>query len=58
MRNPAEAAYDIAQICPNGHVANSSTVHKPELNQEHCAKCGGTSTVRISGESSLARCFG
>jgi hypothetical protein len=32
--------YDIAQICPNGHVANSSVRLFPQFNQSHCDKCG------------------
>jgi hypothetical protein len=33
-------SYDVAQICPNGHVANSSSVRFPQFNQVHCEKCG------------------
>ncbi len=32
--------YDIAQVCPNGHVANHSTVAYPEHNRKHCEICG------------------
>lgn len=32
--------YDVAQVCPNGHVANSSIVNCPEFNQDFCAECG------------------
>jgi hypothetical protein len=33
-------SYDIAQVCPNGHVANDSTQRDPEFNMEFCDKCG------------------
>jgi len=32
--------YDIAQICPNGHVANSMAASYPDSNQDFCEKCG------------------
>ena len=32
--------YDVAQICPNGHVTNSSSGHLPEHNEKFCSKCG------------------
>ena len=32
--------YDRAQICINGHVINSQSVHHPEHNKEFCDKCG------------------
>ena len=32
--------YDVAQICQNGHVANSTTRNMPEFNQKFCEKCG------------------
>ncbi len=32
--------YDVAQICLNGHVINSSTKSYPNSNQKHCDKCG------------------
>jgi hypothetical protein len=32
--------YDVAQVCPNGHVANSSTRNAPEDNKDHCEHCG------------------
>jgi hypothetical protein len=33
-------SYDIAQVCPNGHVANSSYQEFPEYNREFCEHCG------------------
>ena len=32
--------YDVAQICENGHVANSMAHDYPNSNQDHCDKCG------------------
>ena len=32
--------FDIAQICENGHVANSSTQDFPQFNQKYCKRCG------------------
>ena len=32
--------YDVAQICENGHVANSMARDNPARNQDHCDKCG------------------
>ena len=36
----SDSYYDVAQICENGHVANSSAHDYPDSNQEHCDKCG------------------
>ena len=35
-----DSHYDLAQICENGHVANSSARDYPVSNQDHCDKCG------------------
>jgi hypothetical protein len=32
--------YDIAQVCPNGHVANSTTIETPEFSDDFCEECG------------------
>ena len=32
--------YDVAQICENGHVANSMARDHAASNQDHCDKCG------------------
>ncbi len=32
--------YDAAQICTNGHTINRSTRMMPNLNKDHCTKCG------------------
>jgi hypothetical protein len=34
------SGYDIAQICLNGHVANSATIDFPQFNQKFCDECG------------------
>lgn len=31
---------DTAQVCPNGHVANKSSVSYPEFNKDFCEHCG------------------
>jgi hypothetical protein len=31
---------DVAQVCLNGHTANSSTQKMPELNKPYCDQCG------------------
>jgi len=40
--------YDVAQICPNGHVTNSSTINRPELNEMFCEKCGAETITNCS----------
>ena len=35
-----DSYYDLAQICENGHVANSCARDYPARNQVHCDKCG------------------
>ena len=32
--------HDVAQICENAHVANSMAHDHPDINQDHCDKCG------------------
>lgn len=32
--------FDVAQVCPNGHVANSTTIQTPEFNDDFCEECG------------------
>ena len=36
----SDSYYDVAQICENGHVANSMARDYPQRNQDHCDKCG------------------
>ena len=33
-------AYDVAQICLNGHVINSTTQQLPQFNKKFCDRCG------------------
>ena len=35
-----DSYFDVAQICENGHVANSMARDYPNSNQDHCDKCG------------------
>jgi hypothetical protein len=32
--------YDVAQVCPNGHVANAMTRQEPERSKDFCERCG------------------
>jgi hypothetical protein len=34
------AYYDVAQVCQNGHVINSSARESPERNKPYCSECG------------------
>ena len=38
--------YDVAQICQNGHVANSSFIDFPQFNQNFCEKCGASTITK------------
>lgn len=40
MPRPPRDTYDSAQICPNGHVANSRADDYPNHNADRCEKCG------------------
>jgi hypothetical protein len=35
-----DEGYDIAQVCRNGHMVNSSSNRTPQFNQDHCDRCG------------------
>ena len=37
--------YDVAQICPNGHVTNAWARDSPEHNQNYCDRCGEKTIV-------------
>ena len=39
-------AYDVAQICQNGHVVNTSFIDFPVFNQNFCAKCGAATITQ------------
>ncbi|UPU37491.1 DUF2321 domain-containing protein [Geomonas paludis] len=32
--------YDVAQVCPNGHVSNEMSVAYPDFNRDFCESCG------------------
>ena len=36
----SDGYYDVAQICTNGHVVNSSASSVPQSNQKYCTECG------------------
>ncbi len=36
----SQEAYDVAQVCVNGHVVNSSSKRFPHHNQDFCSACG------------------
>jgi hypothetical protein len=38
--NPEHASYDMAQVCLNGHVINSTAEDNPEFNESFCSQCG------------------
>ena len=38
--------YDVAQICLNGHVINSSTQESPQFNTKFCNRCGQPTTTQ------------
>lgn len=38
--------YDVAQICQNGHVVNSSFVDYPQHNQNFCEQCGSATIIK------------
>ena len=57
--------YDIAQVCINGHVVNSSTNERPQHNKEYCEKCGSKTIIKcqqcgtqIQGEYHVEGVFG
>src|SRR5450432_4188033 len=41
----SQDSYDVAQICMNGHVINSSSLDEPQFNQKFCARCGEETTT-------------
>lgn len=41
--------YDVAQICGNGHVANSFTKQSPQFNQTFCQTCGAATMTTCPG---------
>lgn len=46
--------YQVAQVCPNGHVTTSSADQYPELREAFCSKCGkSTITTCPNCEASI-----
>ena len=43
--------FDVAQVCPNGHVANSSHTRNPEFSTKFCEKCGEATITQCPNES-------
>src|SRR5262249_35658910 len=48
-------AYDIAQICLNGHVINDRAFTQPNLNQDHCQHCGEPTITKCKSCASEIR---
>ena len=44
-----DSYYDLAQICENGHVANSRARDYSDHNQVHCDKCGSRTITSCPG---------
>ena len=47
--------FDNAQICVNGHVANSAMQDFPEFDQEFCNRCGEPTITQCPGCEALIR---
>ena len=41
-----DSYYDVAQICLNGHVINSSAQEYPTSNQDYCSTCGAKTIMK------------
>lgn len=41
----SDGYYDVAQICTNGHVVNSSADSAPQSNQKYCTECGSATIM-------------
>ena len=41
----SDGYYDVAQICTNGHVVNSSADSVPQSNQKYCTECGAATIM-------------
>jgi hypothetical protein len=39
------SGYDVAQVCINGHVANSSSQDFPQFNKKYCDECGAPTII-------------
>lgn len=38
--------YDVAQICLNGHMVNSTTISSPDFNKPYCPQCGAKTITK------------
>jgi len=45
-RERESAWYDVAQVCLNGHVTNSSTRQSPEFSEKFCRACGAATITK------------
>ena len=54
-----DSHYDVAQVCRNGHVANSTTETDPESNQPFCSICGEETITSCNNRQAPIRgtCF-
>ncbi len=50
-----DSYYDVAQICPNGHVITSMAHDLPNHTQDHCDKCGAPTIVACPACSTAIR---
>lgn len=47
--------YDVAQICKNGHLINSSARSAPQFNSKFCDKCGAETIMQCPSCNSYIR---
>ncbi len=52
-----DSYYDVAQICENGHVANSMARDYPNSNQDYCDKCGAPTIMACPSCQTAIRGF-
>jgi hypothetical protein len=45
----AEAYYDVAQVCPNGHVISPIVGDQPEQSKTYCDQCGEVTLMQCPG---------
>lgn len=46
--NPQQSSYDVAQVCLNGHLVNSTAEDFPQFNETFCSKCGAKTITACS----------
>ncbi len=47
--------YDVAQVCPNGHVANDMSSAYPDFNRDFCEDCGEKTIIACPSCNSSIR---